>query len=93
MAISLGGGIRVTINEPIDDRLVYETVESVFLPATQGGVAVSRRYDGLQIYIKSEQRFYRFVGGIAREDFVPDPAIGAGGGSGGGDGDLTFTEL
>lgn len=91
MALSFGSGLKVGNSEPIDDRLIYETVEDVFLPAAQGGISNARRYDGLQIYIKSEQRFYRFVGGITRDDFVPDPAIGSGGGGGGSD--LIFEEL
>jgi len=91
MAISLGGGLKIGNGEPVDDRLLYETVDAVFLPAAQGGVSNARRYDGLQIYIKSEQRYYRFVGGIARDNFIPDPAVGSGGG-GGGD-DLVFEEL
>lgn len=83
MAFSYTEGLRILNNEPIDDRLLYPTRASVFLPGSQGGLAIGRRYENLKIFIADEMKYYRFVGGIDESNFIPDPASGGGGGGGG----------
>jgi hypothetical protein len=70
MAIAMGSGFRVGDNSPIDDRIVYDTVASVFLPASQGGMVSARRHVGLKIYIVSEEKYYYFKTGTTQADFV-----------------------
>jgi len=70
-----GQGFRVC-KGPMDDRTEYETVDEIFEPS-EIWIHPERRYDGLSVWIKSEQRKYRFVGGTDRAHFVPDPDIRA----------------
>ena len=67
-----GQGFRVDMG-PIDDRTEYDTIDDIFTPSEKW-IHPSRRYDGLLIYIKSERKCYRFVGGIERKHFIPDPS-------------------
>jgi hypothetical protein len=71
MAIAMGSGFRVGDNSAIDDRIIYDTVDAVFLPASQGGIVSARRYIGLMIYISSEEKYYYFKDGITQTNFVP----------------------
>lgn len=74
----MGSGFRIGDNSPIDDRLVYPTVDSVFLPASQGGIVSARRHVGLKIYITSEEKFYFFKDGVNQVNFVEFEAGGGG---------------
>ena len=77
MAISLGTGLEITSKDEADNRYRYPTVEAAL---TTGGevdgqmrlrLSNARRYEGLQVYILDEQKYYHFKGGIANENFVP----------------------
>jgi len=75
MAIELLDVTRIKGNTPIEDRLVRNTVDEVFNGAVaETFIAPLRRYDGLAVWIKSEKKLYRFVGGTAQANFVPDAA-------------------
>jgi len=60
-------GHRITNDSPVDDRMVYETVEEVLTTLPFG-----RRYDGLAIWIRQKKLLYRFIGGTSNDHFVPD---------------------
>jgi hypothetical protein len=77
MAIPVVEGFRIGGNTPIDDRLVYSTVAQVFLPPDEGGIGPLRRYDGLAVWITSENKLYRFIGGTTEAHFVVDTATTA----------------
>ena len=72
MAFIWDGGQHVTNDDPIDDRMVFDTVDELLT-----SLAFGRRFDGLSIWIRQEKRKYRFVGGTTNSHFIPDP-IGAG---------------
>jgi hypothetical protein len=77
MAVKILEGFRVGGSTPIDERIVRDTVASIFDSTNdETFIAISRRYIGLAIWIKEEHRTYRFVGGITASHFIPDPVGG-----------------
>jgi hypothetical protein len=93
VALSIDAGLRIGNRDPIDDRFVYATVDLALNgnPAAASnkdklGIPSTRRYEGLTVYISSEQRNYQFVGGTTDDCFVPMATSGGGGGGTGADG-------
>ena len=78
MALTVPQGFRVGNTKPVDDRIVFDTVA-----AALAAVGNPRRYNGLAVWIRDEEKTYRFIGGTTDEHFVPDPASGAAPGTGG----------
>jgi len=87
MPAQFGQGFRITNNEPIDDRLVYDTVDDVIDADSPIRIGTTRRYDGLIIWIKSLQQWWGFIGGTSNDHFVP---VSVGGGDGMLPSDTTF---
>jgi hypothetical protein len=83
MAMTLGQGFAFNTREAADNRTIYETVDQALNTGglvngvEQSKLTAGKRFDGLAVYIQSEQRVYRFVGGTANEHFIPDPAAGS----------------
>ena len=73
MPAQFGQGFRITNNEPIDDRLVYDSVEDVIGAESPNRITNARRFDGLIIWIKSLSQWWGFLGGITNAHFVPVP--------------------
>jgi hypothetical protein len=71
---------QILTNAPLDGRTVFDTLEEA-----KARLHRSVRYEGLSVYIKEEQREYRFVGGIENTDLI---AAGDGGGATGSYNDL-----
>jgi hypothetical protein len=67
MTFTWDGGQHITNDDPVDDRMVFDTVAEVLET-----LAFGRRFDGLSIWIRKEKRKYRFIGGTANSHFVPD---------------------
>jgi len=70
-------GFRVQSNEPIDSRLVCEDL------AARNAIPAGARYEGLQTYVKSEQKIFILQGGIENIHFIDitqalTPEAGAG---------------
>ena len=57
-------GFRVQSNEPIDSRLVCEDL------AARNAIPAGARYEGLQTYVKSEQKIFILQGGIENTNFI-----------------------
>jgi hypothetical protein len=70
MALTVPSGLRVANTDPVDDRIVFDTVANALAE-----VGEPRRRDGLAIWITSEKLLYRFVGGTADTDFVQELSI------------------
>jgi len=57
-------GFRVQSNEPIDSRLICEDL------AARNAIPTGARYEGLQTYVKSEQKIFILQGGVENTDFI-----------------------
>ena len=57
-------GFRVQSNEPIDSRLICEDL------AARNAIPAGARYEGLQTYVKSEQKIFILQGGVENTDFI-----------------------
>lgn len=66
MAIILVDGFNLRQQGPLDQRTVFPTKEEALT-----SIRRVQRYDGLLVYITSEERQYIFKGGIADENLVP----------------------
>ena len=66
MAIILVDGFNLRQQGPLDQRTVFATKEEAL-----ASIRRVQRYDGLPVYITSEERQYIFQGGIADENLVP----------------------
>ena len=66
MAISLPQGLRVSNNDPVDNRTVFATLE-----AAKTGIGIVRRHRGLKVYISSLLQEYWFRDGVDDEDLIP----------------------
>jgi hypothetical protein len=75
MAFTTFEGWRVGNNEPVDDRMVFNTVAAALTPnAPTLWLHPDRRHEGLPIWIKTERKLYRFIGGTEDEHLVEDAA-------------------
>lgn len=66
MAIQLVDNFRVSKQAPLDCRVVADSVSEALTKIDR-----LERYDGLTVYIRDEESYYRFTGGIADTDFIP----------------------
>ena len=57
-------GFRVQSNEPIDSRLICEDL------AARNAIPTGARYEGLQTYVKSEQKIFILQGGIENSNYI-----------------------
>ena len=84
MGIKLTDGLTINSQAQGDDRFSYPTVEAALVdgwtatiagaPVNIGRISAQRRYEGLAVWITSEKKLYRFIGGTNPEHFVPDMA-------------------
>lgn len=75
MPLNVPQGLHVGGREPVDDRIIFDTPADAL-----AGIAAPRRYDGLAVWIKSEGKTYRFMGGTANDNFTPEPSSDGSGG-------------
>jgi hypothetical protein len=78
MGIALGSNFTVNTALPLDDRTTFADLTA------RDALDALRRYEGLKVYVTSEQKYYSLVGGIANVNWVED--------TGGGGGALTPTQ-
>ena len=78
--VPLATGYQINASNEADNRFVFPTVLAALTDgATVDGqpkprIAGTRRYEGLAVWITEEQKLYRFIGGTADTNFVPDLA-------------------
>jgi len=82
MPITLTQGLTINAKDAVDDRTVYPSRDAAL---TTGGmvngvmkprIAPTRRYDGMPVWLQDEECLYRFIGGTADSNFIPDPGSG-----------------
>lgn len=65
MAMKIVDNFNISKQAPLDSRSVFGSVDEALEK-----INIYQRYDGLIVYIKSEESYYRFTGGINDEDFI-----------------------
>jgi hypothetical protein len=66
MALTVPSGLKVANNDPVDDRMAFDTVVEA-----EAEIGTPRRYDGLEVWIRSEKKKYQFYGADETWEFKP----------------------
>ena len=78
MGIVLGSNFDVQTALPLDSRLVVADLTA------RDAIDPLQRYEGMIVYVKSEETNFQLVGGTANENWTELSGSGSGGGSGSG---------
>ena len=66
MGIQLGSNFTVNTALPLDDRTVVADLTA------RDAIASGKRYEGLRVYVESEEKNYQLVGGVTDSDWVEE---------------------
>jgi hypothetical protein len=64
MGIALGSNFTVNTALPIDDRFTCADLTA------RDAIGALRRYEGMEVYVESEEKTFKLVGGITNSDWV-----------------------
>lgn len=73
MGITLGSNFTVNTGLPLDDRTVVADLTE------RDALDLGRRYEGLQVFVRTELKTYQLQGGIGNVNWVESGGTGAGG--------------
>lgn len=74
MAINLVDGFNVTVSKPLDERTIAADLTA------RDAIPLGVRYEGLAVYVVSEQKVFRLKGGVENAFWMVDDSGGGGGG-------------
>lgn len=77
MAIQLNSGFEVTVAEPLDTRTVVADLTA------RNNIPPGIRYEGMEVYVTSEQTKYILKGGVTNSDWSESGSGSGGSGAGG----------
>lgn len=72
MGITLGSNFTVNTGLPLDDRTVVADLTE------RDALDLGRRYEGLQVFVRTELKTYQLQGGITNSDWVESGGTGGG---------------